>query len=338
MDIELVDDHSLWDRFIDESPYGTLFHKWDFLKTIEKYSGYRLYPYAIYTGNMLISLFPIFIKSYMGFKFVFSPPPGSGVPFMGFALAPSYTDLKQSKKEHTLTTIMDCFNDEISTISPNYVSISMPPRYIDIRPFKWSGYDAEIEYNYIIGLDRPVETIWDGVSKVCRKNIKDFENRSVSVEESKDVYTFYDMVKKRYAQQGLKYTTYSAEYLEELIRAFPNNLKLYYIYLDSEISGAYLTYQYKDRFMLWVGGVNMLTHLPVNEYMQWELIKKAKENNFKEFMNQGANIKRLCQFKSKFNPSLDTCFFIHKKDNIGRLAEWTYATKKMLIKPHNMDY
>jgi hypothetical protein len=41
----LIQDQTSWDQFIDNSPHGLLFHKWNFLKTIELHSGYELLPY-----------------------------------------------------------------------------------------------------------------------------------------------------------------------------------------------------------------------------------------------------------------------------------------------------
>jgi hypothetical protein len=38
-------DRELWDGFVDASPYGTLFHKWGFLRIVEKHTGYKLFLY-----------------------------------------------------------------------------------------------------------------------------------------------------------------------------------------------------------------------------------------------------------------------------------------------------
>jgi len=39
MAVELLEDKRRWDRFVETSPQGLLFHKWDFLKTVERHSG-----------------------------------------------------------------------------------------------------------------------------------------------------------------------------------------------------------------------------------------------------------------------------------------------------------
>jgi lipid II:glycine glycyltransferase (peptidoglycan interpeptide bridge formation enzyme) len=70
-----------------------------------------------------------------------------------------------------------------------------------------------------------------------------------------------------------------------------------------------------------------------NEFMIWELIKKAKKENYKYFDLVGANNKNLCKFKSKFNPSLDFTYSIKKQDRLGSLAEALYT--RLLKKDHS---
>jgi hypothetical protein len=54
MVVELVKDKEPWDNFVDESFYGLLFHKWDYLKIMERHSGYKLLSYGIYKEVFLI--------------------------------------------------------------------------------------------------------------------------------------------------------------------------------------------------------------------------------------------------------------------------------------------
>jgi hypothetical protein len=74
MSIEFISDKVTWDRFIDRSPNSLLFHKWDFLKLVEKYTGYELFPYFIYMGEEPIAAIPIFYTIKKGLRFTYSPP------------------------------------------------------------------------------------------------------------------------------------------------------------------------------------------------------------------------------------------------------------------------
>ena len=60
MVVELLEDKKRWDQFVETSPQGFLFHKWDFLKTVERHSRYQLVPYCIYSGEELRCIFPFF--------------------------------------------------------------------------------------------------------------------------------------------------------------------------------------------------------------------------------------------------------------------------------------
>ena len=60
MAVELLEDKKRWDQFVETSPQGSLFHKWDFLKTVERHSKYQFLPYCVYSGEELRCIFPFF--------------------------------------------------------------------------------------------------------------------------------------------------------------------------------------------------------------------------------------------------------------------------------------
>jgi lipid II:glycine glycyltransferase (peptidoglycan interpeptide bridge formation enzyme) len=324
MVVELIKDKELWDEFVDKSPYGLLFHKWDFLKIMEKYSDYKLLPYGIYKGETLICICPLFYKKIKGLKMVFSPPPQTGVPYLGFVMNSIYNTSKSRKKEGYLNIVADEINEEIKKISPNYVSISTVPNFLDIRPFKWNGYSVEISYTYAIDLEISLDNIWNNFEKDCRREIRNSDKFSLFLKQTDDINTFYNILKDRYNQQKLNFPFISPEYFKEIITIFPNNIKIYFLYDDSNIIDITANYEYKNRIMFWKGWVNLQKNIHSSEYLTWEFIKEAKSNGYKKVEIQGANVKRLCHFKSKFNPFLEIFFNIYKKDALGKLAEWTY--------------
>jgi len=325
MTVALMDNKKLWDDLIDESAQGQLFHRWDALKIIEKHTGYKLYPYGVYKGNALIGVFPIFYRSINGVKAIFSPPPSTCVPYMGFAMCAEYEGLKQKRKEHYLSSVVDEVNEDIRKLAPNYVSINLIPNFIDIRPFKWNHYSGDINFTFVIDLDRPLEDIMASFDATCKKNIKRMEKLKMPIEPATDVDTFYNIMNRRYNEQRLKMPMISSRYLKDLIDAYPANIKLYFLYHDGKISGLNGNFEYKNKVTLWLGNANMHLDLATNDYLVWQFIKSAWERGFKELEIQGAGEKRLSEFKSKFSPNLKLCHYIYRKDNIGRLAEVAYA-------------
>lgn len=287
MTVKVMTDKAVWDKFVDDSPYGMLFHKWDFLKTIEKHTGDALLPYAVYKGEELICIFPLFIRKYMGMKMIFSPPPRTGVPNLGFVMKGTYDGMRQRKKETYINTVMDEIDEEIKKLAPNYISIVTVSKFNDIRPFKWHAYDVNVVFSYVIDLTRSLDEIWNGFDINCRKNIKLSETYPLKRKESTDVNKFYDMMSDRYRQQGLKFPIVSPEYLKDLIEAYPQNLKLYFLYNEEEIVGIDLIYSYKGNLMLWIGESIINKDIPANYFTRWELIKQAKAEGFTEAGDRG---------------------------------------------------
>jgi hypothetical protein len=325
MAIKLIENKDVWDKFVDESCYGLLFHKWDFLKIMEKHTNYKLLQYGIYNGDTLICIFPLFFKKYNGLKTIFSPPPRTGVPNLGFVMSQEFDILKQNKKETYLNIVVREFNEEMKKISPNYVSISLVPNFLDVRSFKWINYCEEAHFTYVIDLSISLDEIWNSLKKELRKQIKQADELNLKLLKSDDVSVFYELEKKRYEGQGLRFPIINKNYLEDLLKAYPEYLGLFYLYdSDDEVIGIQICCEYKDRFMFWMGGVKPQKKIHSNEYLTWEFIKKAKNAGYRKLEITGAGVKNICEFKSKFNPGLEIDFRLYKKDNFGKFAEWVY--------------
>jgi hypothetical protein len=324
MAVKLIDDKDIWDKFIDESPYGTIFHKWEFLSIVEKYSGYKLRRYGIYRGEELVCLYPIFIREFLGLRMVFSPPPNMAIPHMGFVMSATYDRLKQRRKESYVNDVMDEMEQELKGIRANFISISTVSGFLDMRPLKWNNYNVQMYYTYIIDLMQPLEKIWDNFDNDLRREIRKTSDLGLSIRETSDIDEFYRIMKDRYRQQGLNLPIVSKEYLKDIIAAFPDNVKANFLYKDDKVVDLVAYYQYKKRFVFWIGWVNLDKNMHSNEYMSWEYAKMKKAEGLEKLEIQGANVKRLCFFKSKFNGALEYDFTITKKDILGSIAEGTY--------------
>ncbi|WP_424359186.1 GNAT family N-acetyltransferase [Methanocella sp. MCL-LM] len=325
MTVALIDNKNVWDDFIDASPQGQLFHKWDALKIIEKHTGYKLYNYAVYKGNAIIGVFPVFYRNINGIKAIFSPPPNTCVPYMGFAMCTEYMGLKQKRKEHYLSSVVDEVNAEINKLGPNFISANIIPGFIDVRPFKWNHYAGDLNFTFVIDLERSLEDILASFDSTCKKNIKKMEKLGLPIEPTTDAETFFDIMNRRYNEQGIKMPMISARYLHDIREAFPDNIKLYFLYNEGRVSGLNGNIEFKDKVTLWLGNANMHMDFAANDYLVWQFIKSAKERGFRQLEIQGAGEKRLSEFKSKFSPNLELCHYIYKKDNLGKLAEVAYA-------------
>lgn len=326
MTIGLIDDGSAWDTFIDESATGRLFHKWDFMKITQKHTGFRFLPYGVFKGNELIAVMPLFQRQSHGINILLSPPPlQSVVPYLGFVMGSRYDTAKQSKKESLLKLVGDDLEGEFAALAPNYLSITQVPGFIDVRRFLRDGYQTRLHFTYLIALDPPLEEIWNSFSSNLRTKLRKVEKNGYRIEKSTDISIFYSTVAERFSDPEMNIPMISRAYFEELFRAYPTELGLYYLYDDEDaVTGVQATQEYKA-FTLWMGAPKM-TAMPGNEFLQWLLLQQAKEAGYRHMENVGANNENLNLFKSKFNPSLTLFLEVSQEDILGRVARWAYST------------
>ena len=328
MAVEIINDKALWDRFIEESPYGMLFHRWDFLKIVEKHTGYDLHMYGIYDGEELIGVFPIFYKKTKGVKLIYSPPQGTlaYVPYMGLVMGPAYDCFDQRKKESCIATVWGDIGRSLKKLSPNFTSMTLVRQMNDIRPYEWDGYDVEILYTYLTDLQRPLEAIWESLDKDCKNNIRKAEKLGVYIRQTTDVDTFFNNMSECLKGQGNTFfQRQSPAYLKELLAAFPDNLVMTFACLDDRVLGLKIDCLYKELFMGWCGGARMDHEINANEFFEWETIKTAKASGYKFYENWGGDMRRLNLFKSKFNPTLVPYYSVRKMDAVGKLSDWGYG-------------
>jgi hypothetical protein len=321
MGLQIIEDREIWDSFIQQSPHGDIFHLWDCLKIIEKHSRCQLFTYGILNGKNLIALAPIFHKKIFGLDFLFSPPPKTAVPYLGFVLDGSYGSLHQKKKEHVLRLIADEIIPEINSYTPNTVYISNPPGQTDFREFVWKGYELIPHYTYFLDLNPDLDSIFAGFTRQRRQNIKKAENQGFEVRHGGDLSVLFDALEKRYMEQGLSIPLISKEYLLEVYSTLPEYLELYTVEEGGNVGGSILVTKFKD-VKLWLGTGSCSRSC--NELLIWNIIQDAKRNNFSSCDFVGANTKNLCKFKNQFNPSLKVSYGISKNDMVGKLSRTLY--------------
>jgi len=333
MTVSRVDDRDTWDTFIDNSPSGLLFHKWDYLHLTAKHTGSTLLPYAVYNGDEPVCVFPLFCRRIHGINAVFSPPPLTVIPHLGCVMSGVFEGLKQSKKESLLGMVAGEIQDEIRDLSPNYLSIAFVPGFNDVRHYLWDRCDARVRYTYTINLDRTLEELWSDLHYKLRNKLKKEAGAGLRLEKTSDISTLHRLLADRYQDPSLDIPLIRQDYLEDLVCAYPDRIGVYHLYdAEDRVAGVVATQEYK-RFLLWIGTPRLESAHAGNEYLQWLLIQRAKAEGYRTFENMGANNPDLVFFKSRFNPDLTMYFEIEKKDALGTVSEWAYLAfvKKLMM-------
>ena len=327
IEVRIAGDEELknWDALIEASPYGTIFHTYDWLKIVEKHTDSKLYPLIGLKGKEVIGVFPTFYKKKGPFKMLFSPPPKTAIPYMGPVLI-GYDQLKQAKKESLIIdfyTGVDKFIHD--NFKPDYIYFKISPSLIDCRPFKWLGYEAEPVYNYILDISIGLSNLESNFTLEARKIIKKGEKGGINVEfgSKKELRTLYNMLYDRYANQE-RMLSISENYLLDIFnKFFPNNLKIFTLVHQDNIIGGVIKLCYKDELLDWIGHYKT-TIQGGNDFLHREIMKWAVENGYRYYTMIGANTPSISRFKSKFNPSLSVNFNVKKATISGIIAEKLY--------------
>ena len=88
--------------------------------------------------------------------------------------------------------------------------------------------------------------------------------------------------------------------------AFPQDVTVYNVSIDGTLATAIACcVMQKERYGLWIGMVNVRKDLQVNEYLIWEVVKRAKSEGFKK-LDLGVSDAGPARYKSKFDPGTRT--------------------------------
>jgi lipid II:glycine glycyltransferase (peptidoglycan interpeptide bridge formation enzyme) len=234
---------------------------------------------------------------------------------------------KATAKEKIFDQVTGELCGEIDKIAPNYVSITTVPNFIDVRSFIWKKYREHFRLTYAIDLEKSLDEIWASFSLSCRKNIRKLSAHSPEIQQTNDVSALLDIWRGRLSELGVQVPLLSDNYLKELVAAFPQDVTVYHVSIDGRLAAATaFCVMQKERYCYWVGGANARKDLSVNDYLIWEVAKRAKSEGFKK-LDLGSNDARFDRFKAKFDPGLEPFLTLTKTDKLFKI--WNFTYKKL---------
>jgi hypothetical protein len=304
-------DARLWDKVVESSPFGTIFHTWRCLKIIEKYSKTELYPLIVERDSVPIGCVPLFYQKKLWMKLLFSPPPHAALQRLGPLLPDDEGPRgcrKYRKESDTIEFQKKVHEFIVSAIKPDYLTLSCA--YLqDSRCYIWNGYDVRPTYNYIFRLDDELDKIWSGIKRNTRQDIQRAQKRGLSFREGgkEDMLSIYDLLLERYAQQK-KTVREPKEYLLEMYEAFhPDNLRVFVVEHKGNVITGSIDVYYDHRVISWIGNPKAVEH--ANDLLTWECLRWSHDHGFRYYQIMGvAGNERLYSFYSKFNPDMVVSF------------------------------
>jgi hypothetical protein len=327
--IASADDTNEWNEINSKSPHGTIFHQWDWLKITEKHTRTTLYPLIGIKNGKTVGIFPLFFQRQGPIHMVFSPPPHAALFYLGPVIV-GYETLKQEKREADYFSFQSLVENFIlHELNAQYISISLSPGLQDPRPFIWSGYSFEPQYDYLIDLSIGLDSLLRSLDKKVRQNITHAKKREMSVElgGKKEYEKILDLMDIRYAQQGKK-VTIIREYFLDIFDAYKDYLRIFVAKTDGRVITGSIDFQYRDTHYSWIGNPKPSPRISPtpNDLLIWESVRYAFEQGSRYYITMNAaGDKRLhSYYASKFNPDLKAHFTIKKHSYMTGILEKGY--------------
>ena len=333
VEVRRVDDAEEWDRYVERSPTSTFFHRADVLDLQAEHAGAELYPMAGFKGQEPVGIFPLFALRKGPVTGIFSPPPYLLVSYLGPATL-NQAKLSRRKAERRLRALVEgAMEQVIDETGPWFTQVTTPVGFEDVRPFKWGGYDVVPQYTYHVDL---TDEEGDGsgplprFSSDARRNVTAEYEEAYVVEEGglEAIDRIVDQVERRYREQG-EQTTVPSSFVRGLgDRLSDGSVRPYTCRVDGEYVSGIVALEHGDVAYRGVGGVkpDVETDLPVNDLLDWAVMRGAMERGRTCYDLVGAGNHRINRYKAKFNPELRTFYRIRSGSRVATALADTYRT------------
>lgn len=320
-------DRETWDRYIERSRHGTVFHRYAALETQARYAGASLHPLVGYVGEEPVGTFPVFEMRKGPVSLAFSPPYELGIQYLGPALL-SMDSLKQRKREKRHEGFVDgCIEWIEGELDPQYLFVQTDWHYDDVRPFTWNGFDVQPQYTYVVDLEPGEEGVLGRFSQNPRRNIRNHGEEDYSADEGGEEAIEWTIrrVNERYAEQGLT-PRFTPEFVVDLYnRLDDGQVRPYTLTVDGETVAGSILLEDGERAYSWQGSARPDVDIPANDLLEWHTMCEAMSRDVRTYEILGANTPRLNEWKTKFNPQ-PRAYYTAKRSTLGMdVAEQLYV-------------
>jgi Acetyltransferase (GNAT) domain len=326
-----------WDAINRDSPHGTIFHRWRWLKIAEGYTDARLYPLMFVAKGEPLGIFPLFFKKTSFLRAIFSPPLRLAIRFHGPVLNDRREGKGYKKEQNLLEVQREADNFIQMTFHPHLTVISNPPRVVDMRTFRWRGYGIDVVYDYLSDLRSGPEKLWERLKANQQRNVRKSEKLGMVFERGheRELEVLYDLVVRRYREQG-KTVNVPKQYLLDLCRAFPDEMNIFVVrYQGNIVTGSIDLLVSGGEMTAWIGTPKPavpITPSP-NDLISWETMKYASTQGVAYYSVLGAATnERLSKYYSAKFPDHELRMrYVVKKGIIP--PDWLLQGYMRIIKP-----
>ncbi len=323
MPIEFLerDNKEIWNLFVEKSPQGSIFCKYEWLE----FSTKNNFVILVYKENSNIVAgmpLPFFYEKKIRLPRLTQK---MGVLFCDFSCLKYSTRLEKEK------LIIGSFLDFIEKYKLSY-TMNFDWNYENWLPFYWHNYDQTTRYTYVIDYKKQdLDEIWKNMDQNTRNVIKKADKNGLKVYRSYDIKKFYDYNKKTFERQRIK-IPYSYEYVKSLFSQFQENSYIFEAKDDENNTHAMNFYikDLKSVYYLMSGADEKFRGFGAQDYIQWYAIRYYYDKTL-YFDFEGSMIESIESNFRKFGAVQKQYFTIRKKSILNNIKEIARIVLKRYI-------
>jgi hypothetical protein len=230
----------LWNRFIEESNNGTIFHRLDFLDYHEK-GRFNFHHLLFFKGDELVAVLPGAVSGDM-----FKSP--AGASFGGFVTA-KYLGIADADQ-----IVKACIR-YFASIKVKEIYLT-PPMQIYNETFN-EAVEYAMHYNHFVIISSLYSSVIDfsrihgkeDLSRNTRHKINKAVNKGVQIEQKNDFDAFYPILLENKRKFGVA-PTHSLQELKKIDRLLPGMMTLFMAYHEGKPVAGELLFEANNRCVL----------------------------------------------------------------------------------------
>lgn len=239
--------HEVWDKFVDESDNGTLFHKRSFLSYHPK-DRFDDYSFYVTKNGKLLSVFSAAMIEREGKKILASHP---GASYGGFV----YRSDLNFKEAHELVDVLISYS---KSIKADRVQLTLPPiiyqtkysNYIDFALYRNGFNYLKREVSSIVQLDFEKDKLLETYRAEARTATKKAIKQGIEIAECELFDEYYQILKKNLKLRHNVNPAHTLDELKLLKKMFPAKIRLWGAFLKDKLTAGVCNFSVNNNVVL----------------------------------------------------------------------------------------
>jgi hypothetical protein len=324
-------EYEAWDAFVDQSEYGSIFHKSYWNKAIFAMDpSVTIQVAACLKEDRIVA--GLITGSTKKFGLIRTMVPPYASPFYGLLIKERESTLL-SKQESYRQQVL---NELLGFIEKEYqiINFSFPPGFKDIRSFNQRDYQSVEKYTYMVDTAQP-DLLFEKFLPSLRRQIKKGEKLEYQIRElnkGADMDTVFQLIASSYRRQVHPFRFDKKQFREFMASpALEEHLKPWSIWYEGKAVAAIVLLIDRGIGYYWLAGVDhTYAQTGLNQVLLWQLLRRMPERGIHSFDFIGANTPSISKYKSGYNFNLISYHGVTKET--GRGARPMMSVKRYMKK------